>query len=361
MVFARSPHIVLATYTAVLPVIGCGAVVGSPEIRPTDSGAPRDDVADAYCKPVCPEMCGSERCITVVADGLGGPFEVVGDDKAVYWTEYTSGRVGMSTVGEAHSVGTLASGMVRPVGIAMDADHVYVADNARGIYAIGREGTTPPKFLGAVSPYTLSVSPTFGSILYSSRAVEGDIFSRAPISSFGKAMAVPYVDGGADFDLGPTAGLLAIIGQQQAGVYAACSTESDDGGVLYLALYNQLPPSYVATKHDNAQSVVSTQKHGLYWTNPTLGALVGSSGVTIATGHAPASADGHERFSRLAVSDTYVFWTSSAEGTVLRTPLAGGMTVTLASEQAGPVGVAVVGTDVYWANYLGGTVMRTTQ
>ena len=51
----------------------------------------------------------------------------------------------------------------------------------------------------------------------------------------------------------------------------------------------------------------------------------------------------------LAVDATNVYWTTSADGTVMQTALDGnGPLVTIASHQDMPYGVAVDATNVYW-------------
>lgn len=48
----------------------------------------------------------------------------------------------------------------------------------------------------------------------------------------------------------------------------------------------------------------------------------------------------------------------STDGSVMRTPIAGGSTVPVASHQAGPIGIAADAGYVYWTNYYDGTIMR---
>jgi hypothetical protein len=59
----------------------------------------------------------------------------------------------------------------------------------------------------------------------------------------------------------------------------------------------------------------------------------------------------------LAVSGGHVYYTDKNHGTVHRAPVTGGSSTTLASEQQGPVGIAVVGNYVVWANR-DGTIVR---
>jgi hypothetical protein len=52
----------------------------------------------------------------------------------------------------------------------------------------------------------------------------------------------------------------------------------------------------------------------------------------------------------IAVDDSSVYWTTYYGGTVLKVPLSGGLVTTLASAQAFPYGLVVVGSNLYWSN-----------
>ena len=72
-------------------------------------------------------------------------------------------------------------------------------------------------------------------------------------------------------------------------------------------------------------------------------------------------ASGQNRPWGIAVDATSVYWTTLADGTVMKVALAGGSPITLASGQNLPLGIAVDATSVYWANSGGsgtGAVMK---
>ncbi len=54
------------------------------------------------------------------------------------------------------------------------------------------------------------------------------------------------------------------------------------------------------------------------------------------------------------------YWTDYKAGTVMKSPIAGGETTTLATNQSGPCGISVVGNSVFWANFNGGTIMTVS-
>jgi len=59
----------------------------------------------------------------------------------------------------------------------------------------------------------------------------------------------------------------------------------------------------------------------------------------------------------LAVDAASVYWTNSADGSVMKVPLDGGKPITLASGNDAK-GIAVDATSVYWADTYDGTVMQ---
>ena len=69
-----------------------------------------------------------------------------------------------------------------------------------------------------------------------------------------------------------------------------------------------------------------------------------------------ASSATEDTYYNIVLDDTSVYWTNAAtggvytEGTVLKAPLKGGATTTLASGQISPYGIAIDATSVYWTN-----------
>jgi hypothetical protein len=63
----------------------------------------------------------------------------------------------------------------------------------------------------------------------------------------------------------------------------------------------------------------------------------------------------------VAVDELFVYWANQADGTLMRAPIAGGIPVTIVSEQPQPEFVAIDAVNIYWTNSGDGTIWRVAK
>ncbi len=104
---------------------------------------------------------------------------------------------------------------------------------------------------------------------------------------------------------------------------------------------------------------VATDATDVYWTEKDVVGRV----LHKAKSAAPASpaleiAIGQGEPSHLAVDETHVYWSNSADGTINRVPKGGGVVEILAMDQGTPTVLAIDDTRVFWVNSATGQIMR---
>jgi DNA-binding beta-propeller fold protein YncE len=93
----------------------------------------------------------------------------------------------------------------------------------------------------------------------------------------------------------------------------------------------------------------------VYWVdNVAAGAVVK---VPLAGGMTTTLASGQINPYGLAIDSMAAYWTTAVGG-ILSVPLAGGMPTTLASGQDSPQGIAVDKTNIYWTNFGDNTLSK---
>jgi hypothetical protein len=106
---------------------------------------------------------------------------------------------------------------------------------------------------------------------------------------------------------------------------------------------------------------IAVDAHAIYWAVCTGLSDSGVVALTRGTTALTTLATGARCPLGVALDDTFVYWTDYAVGTVNKTPIAGGTTEIVASNQPGAAAIAVDATALYWTNVDGGTVMMRTR
>jgi hypothetical protein len=216
----------------------------------------------------------------------------------VYWTNF-SALMKTSKTGGAPTM--LASSASLMTGLAVDPANVFFAAEGATTYALSSvpiDGGTPtPLGTGLNRPTGLTADPTRVIVAASS------------------LQAVPKV-GGTPMDIAP-------------GPYATISIVTDSVNVYWA--HGGSSPGFT----DGTVNVM----------------LLGGGNVT-----ALASAQAQPR--RVAIDDSYVYWTNGRAGTVMRANKTGGGIMPIVSGLSAPVGIAVDASHVYFTDQAAMTVAR---
>jgi hypothetical protein len=108
---------------------------------------------------------------------------------------------------------------------------------------------------------------------------------------------------------------------------------------------------------------IAVDATSVYWTTNTTVMKVpigGGTSITLASGQDSSGSGNLGIDTGIAVDATSVYWTNLGAGEVRKVPLDGGASVVLATGTS-PLRIAVDDTAVYWTDHGNGTVMKTAK
>jgi hypothetical protein len=275
-----------------------------------------------------------------------------------------------------------ASGSAVSTALGVSGSNVYYF-GANGLMSVPTSGGTP-KMIGPNGVGALAVGPESVFYFAGTYVMSVPLAGGAPTTisnGSGQALTanaegVCWTTSNGDVKSAPAAG----FGTGDAG-----TEDGGDGGGA--APVDAGEPTTLATGQTFCDQVVANNTD-VYWTTngtlssaggfaPETGTVEGLAFATVTPATADAGADAGAEGgatptislasaqnypSGLAIDSTNVYWAASgttakgfADGAILKAPLSGGGTaVTIASAQALPYGIAVDATNVYWANNANG-------
>jgi hypothetical protein len=228
----------------------------------------------------------------------------------------------------------LASGVITPTAIAVDAQNVYFTTNqsaqAGTVSSVPIDGGPVTDLVtGQETPDSLAID---GSHLY---WTTGDGYAR---------WAPKAADGGGGTQLANTLGDTAFVAADGNSVCVVTGTVIECGptppnGVTVMGPSGGLPGGIALGSGSAFWVLQGSIDAGTVLSAPTQGSV---SPTTVVPGNGGAFG--------IAVDSTTVYWTTRPIGNVMAVPLVGGTPVTLAMAQDSPNAIAVDSTHVYWTN-----------
>jgi hypothetical protein len=330
----------------------------------TDGGRTEAGAADrSVGEVVAPDVTGPEAMIPMVlaTDDGGQPWGIAVSATTgfVYFTD-----VSQKTINAVPTTGGPVTSQPcfgpNCYSVAVDEDSVFWA-------CTGTNGGVPDSvyqepFVGTGGPVAIAdvdmaapeaIALTSGSIYWTDSS--GDI-AFAPIGN--STTNFDYLSVGDD--LGPLYGLV-VVGN------ALYYTDYHNADIGMVPIVGNLPV-IVTTTNANPYGLATdygpnaSPPFHLYWT--TQGGDAGSvQALTLGGDAGPLTLASDQAGPQgIATDGTYVYWTNFDGGTVMGAPVGGtGPAVVLASHQHAPAFVALDSANVYWTNSGDGTVMRVAK
>jgi hypothetical protein len=346
----------LAIASGGFALVGCGIILGLPDDSPLDSSAlDGGDEGSADAGAVVVEAASDapiDAPPVVIARDQAGPSWMQLDDNAVYWhnagNALDGGGAGngeIVTYARALDAGprVIASGLFNSRDLTLDDTTVYWVDTngptgfvAASVSHIGKTGAGLGQF-------------SAGS--YSARAVAVDATQYFFLDAYGGVWHGSKSSGAGGQLVGNDTSTVWILAAGASlyiihpGVISILAKDGTGGPMVFAP--NQTDPIAMAADATN-----------LYWITDPGGTVMALSLTT--PGMTPTVlAKGQQGPTGIALSTSYVYWTSAGDDTVKRVPKGGGKVETLLSGLHDPNAIAVDTADraIYFTQAIDGTVL----
>lgn len=304
--------------------------------------------------------CSGGLCEPIaLADNLGQPLGIVVEGDEVYWADQStggssSGRILRTSTEPGGEIEVLADNQGNPERLVLTDTHVYWGNTSTGgIFRVARDGTGLEEFVpNEAAPKRLTVVEVGqNAVLIWTRYVSAGAVVRAPLATGTPTVVV----GGQPF----AAGLQTADGM----LYW---TSRDDGAVRRLEMgADPVVVEDLATAQDNPFSVV-VDEGTIYWVNEgTQGAAYLDGAVwsmPVEGGEPMLLAEGEARPFELVVDASHLYWVSRVpQGAVRRLDKTTMEVSDLVPEAAQPGGIAQDQTAIYYTEQGAGRLLKVAK